>query len=225
MSSQQSTGQARRNGALAAGTKSPEGIKKSSMNALRHGLTAKSLVLATESQVQFEELLKNYVEFYSPSNTIELDLVHDMVTARWRLARTRSIETVTLDRRIVEREANKSSRDSDIPRSERLAVAVCYLAGSGKSLDLLLRYETTYNRAFDRAQKALEKMQKARNAETATPESYETNRSPVDLIPTANIEPEASTPGIENCETNPAPQTPHQIDVANETNPTYIRRE
>ena len=86
MSSRQSTEQARRNGALAAGTKSPEGVKKSSMNALRHGLTAKSLVLATESQEQFDELLKNYVEFYDPNNTIELDLVHDMVAARWRLS-------------------------------------------------------------------------------------------------------------------------------------------
>ena len=225
MSSQQSTGQACRNGALAAGTKSPEGIEKSSMNALRHGLTAKSLVLATESQDQFDELLKNYVEFYIPANTIELDLVHDMVTARWRLARTRSIETVTLDRRIVEREANKSSCDLDVPRTARVAVAVSYLANSGRSLDLLLRYETTYNRAFDRAQKALEKMQKTRHAETATPESYETNRSPVDRMPTANTEPESPTPANENCETNPAPQTPHQIHVANETNLTYIRRE
>ncbi len=110
MSSRQSKEQARRNGALAAGTKSPEGIKRSSMNALRHGLTAKSLVLNTESQEQFDELLNQYVEFYGPANTVELDLVDDMVAARWRLQRTRSLETVTLNQRMVDREADKLKR-------------------------------------------------------------------------------------------------------------------
>ena len=164
MSSRQSTVQARRNGALAAGTKYPEGIKRSSKNALRHGLTAKSLVLATESQEQFDELLKNYVEFYDPNNIIELDLVHDMIAARWRLQRTRSLETVTLNQRMAQREAEKKSYQPDVDESARLAYAVSYLANTGKSLDLLLRYETNHSRAFDRAQKALEKCREhARN--------------------------------------------------------------
>ena len=209
MSSRQSTEQARRNGALAAGTKSPEGIKRSLMNALRHGLTAKSLVLATESQEQFDELLKNYVEFYDPNNTIELDLVHDMVAARWRLQRSRSLETVTLNQRMVDREVEKLKREPDFPRSTRLAYAVSYLANSGKSLDILLRYETTYSRAFDRAQKALEKMRKTRPQSTTTEELRN------EPAPTA---PEASAPGNEICETTPSPQPPRQISVINDAN-------
>ena len=211
MASPQSTEQARRNGALAAGTKSPEGIKRSSMNALRHGLTVKSLVLATESQEQFDELLKDYVEFYAPNNTIELDLVHDMVAARWRLQRTRSLETVTLNQRMVDREAGKLKWEPDFPRSTRLAYAVSYLANTGKSLDILLRYETTYSRAFDRAQKALEKMQKTRSQSTTTEElRNEPGTDPA--VPTAPTEPEASTPNNENCETTPSPQKPREVD-------------
>ena len=194
MSSRQRSAQARRNGALAAGTKSPEGIKTSSMNAMRHGLTAKTLVLTTESQEQFDELLKDYVEFYKPGNTVELDLVHDMVAARWRLQRTRSIETVTLNQRMVERETRKLSREPNIPRSARLAEAVSHLANNRKSLDFLLRYETTYTRAFDRAQKALEKMQKTGPQSTTTEE----------LRNEPDTEPE------EICETTPSPPTPHQ---------------
>ncbi len=216
MSSRQSTEQARRNGALAAGTKSPEGIKRSSMNALRHGLTAKSLVLATESQEQFDELLKNYVEFYDPNNIIELDLVHDMVAARWRLQRSRSLETVTLNQRMVDREAEKLKREPAFPRSTRLAYAVSYLANSGKSLDILLRYETTHSRAFDRAQKALEKMQKTRPQSTT---SEELRNEPDPPVPTAPTAPEASTPNNENCETTPSPQPPRRIDVINGPNP------
>ena len=215
MSSRQSTEQARRNGALAAGTKSPEGIKRSSMNALRHGLTAKSLVLATESQEQFDELLKNYVEFYDPNNTIELDLVHDMVAARWRLQRTRSLETVTLNQRMVDREAGKKSYQPDFPRSTRLAYAVSYLANTGKSLDLLLRYETTYSRAFDHAQKALDKMQKTRPQSTTSEELRNEPRSGP-AVPTAPTEPEPATPNNENCETTPSPQPPRGIGVIND---------
>ena len=61
MSSRQKRKQARRNGAMAAGTKSPEGIKQSSMNALSHGLTAKALVLTNESQAAFDKLRLEYV--------------------------------------------------------------------------------------------------------------------------------------------------------------------
>ena len=222
MSSRQSTEQARRNGALAAGTKSPEGIKRSSMNALRHGLTAKSLVLATESQEQFDELLKNYVEFYDPNNTIELDLVHDMVAARWRLQRTRSLETVTLNQRMVDREAGKKSYQPDFPRSTRLAYAVSYLANTGKSLDLLLRYETTYSRAFDRAQKALDKMQKARSQSTPT---EELRNEPHPPAPAASTEPDAPPPNNENCETTPSPQPSHQDYEANGLNPSPALKE
>ena len=224
MSSRQSTEQARRNGALAAGTKSPEGIKRSSMNALRHGLTAKSLVLATESQEQFDELLKNYVEFYDPNNIIELDLVHDMVAARWRLQRTRSLETVTLDLRMVDREAGKKSYQPVFPRSTRLAYAVSYLANSGKSLDILLRYETTYSRAFDRAQKALEKMQKTRPQSTTSEELRNEPRTGP-AVPTAPTEPEPATPTNENCETTPSPQPPHQDDKAKGPNPSPALKE
>ena len=217
MSSRQVSEQARRNGALAAGTKSPEGIKRSSMNTLRHGLTAKSLVLTTESQEQFDELLKDYVEFYDPNNSIELDLVHDMVAARWRLQRTRSLETVTLDQRMAERETNKRDYEPHVPRSGRLARAVSYLANSGKSLDLLLRYETTYSRAFDRAQKALEKMRKTRPQSTTTEELRNEPDPPT--------EPEASAPGNEICETTPSLQPPRQDYEANGPTPNPALKE
>ena len=62
----------------------------------------------------------------TPNNIIELDLVHDMVAARWRLQRTRSLETVTLNQRMVDREADKLKREPDFPRSTRLAYAVSY---------------------------------------------------------------------------------------------------
>ncbi len=49
MSSRLLRKQARRNGAKAAGTKSPAGILKSSQNSLKLGLTSNMIVLSNES--------------------------------------------------------------------------------------------------------------------------------------------------------------------------------
>ena len=97
MSSRQKRKQARQNGALAAGTKSPEGIAKSSMNALSHGLTSKSLVLSNESHAAYDKLRLEYVNRFQPYDGVEMDLVDDMVSARWRLRRIAIMQTAALD--------------------------------------------------------------------------------------------------------------------------------
>src|SRR3954470_12654562 len=86
----------------AAGTKSPEGIKRSSINALAHGLTAKTLVLPNESQAEFNQLRLDYFNRFRPSDTVEMDLVDDLVAARWRLRRLIATETASLAMRIKE---------------------------------------------------------------------------------------------------------------------------
>ena len=58
--------QRRINGAKAAGKKTPAGIKISSQNAIKHGLTAKAHVLKTESQEEFDYLRQQYVNRFQP---------------------------------------------------------------------------------------------------------------------------------------------------------------
>ncbi len=95
MSSRQLRKIARKNGAQAAGTKSPEGIKKSSMNALRHGLTGKALVLSNESEAQFEALMQTYIDRFQPQDHVEMDLVDQIVAAQWRLRRIWCMHGIT----------------------------------------------------------------------------------------------------------------------------------
>ena len=163
MSLRQLRKQARRNGALAAGTKSPEGIKKSSVNALRHSLTAKTIVLSNESQTKFDELLESFIRKFQPHDEVELELVTEMVAARWRLRRIWVIQTAGLDHQMDKMEAELSEKFALLTEPTRLSLAFTTMANQEKSLQLLLRYETTYSRAFDRAQKALDKMRKNRH--------------------------------------------------------------
>jgi len=162
MSSRQKRKQARVNGAKATGAKSPEGIKISSANALKHGLTAKAHVLSNESQPMYDILRQEYIKRFQPEDVVELDLVDDMVGARWRLRRIAIMQTSAMDLQmdLDENEIKKQFQTIDQPT--RLTIAFGKLTNKEKSMDLLLRYEVTYSRMFDRARKALQQLQAKR---------------------------------------------------------------
>ena len=88
MSSDLKTQSARANGAKSRGPATPEGRAKSSRNSLRHGLSAKSVLLPAESHEQFQLLLDAHIQQFQPANPVEMDLVEAMAVARWRLRRT-----------------------------------------------------------------------------------------------------------------------------------------
>jgi len=79
---------ARANGAKSRGPATSEGRAKSSRNSLRHGLSAKSVLLPAESREQFHLLLDAHIQQFHPANPVEMDLVEAMAVARWRLRRT-----------------------------------------------------------------------------------------------------------------------------------------
>jgi len=80
---------ARTNGAQSHGPITPEGKAKSALNSLRHGLTAKAVVLGDESQEAYDALLAAYTDRFQPADQVELDLVESMTLSRWRLRRDR----------------------------------------------------------------------------------------------------------------------------------------
>ena len=77
MKSKQRRTIAGQNGAKAAAAKPPQGIQASSLNALRHGLLSKVLVLSTESQEKFDQLLNMYMEKFQPQDGVETNLVYE----------------------------------------------------------------------------------------------------------------------------------------------------
>jgi hypothetical protein len=196
MSSRQKRKQARQNGALAAGTKSPEGIKQSSMNALTHGLFSKAHVLSNESQPAFDKLRLEYVNRFRPQDAVEMDLVDDMVGARWRLRRIVIMQTAAFDLQMDKDEVEIKKHFQQIDQPTRLVVAFGNLSKNEQSLQLLMRYETTYSRMYERSVKALERLQenraKAEDSETSAELLNDAPSAESERVPETETTPEAA---------------------------------
>jgi hypothetical protein len=82
----------RANSQFSSGPTSPEGKKKSSMNALKNGLTSQSPLLPTDDAAAYERRLANHFDFYRPANQAEETLVQFIADTEWRTLRVPSLE-------------------------------------------------------------------------------------------------------------------------------------
>src|SRR5712692_395857 len=156
---------ARTNGAKSNGPATPEGRAISSRNSLRHGLTAKAVVLPGESQEEFQALLDDHVDQFQPATGVESSLVQTMAVARWRLNRIAGIETNIFGNEIALHAEHIDSQLTNMQPDDHLAWVFRHLADcGGKDLALILRYEGTLTRTYERAFKQLDQLQRARRA-------------------------------------------------------------
>jgi len=70
------------------------------MNALTHGLTAATMCICVENPEEFDAFQERYFEKFQPQDQIELDLVKEVISAKWRQERMWSLEAATIDFRI-----------------------------------------------------------------------------------------------------------------------------
>src|SRR6266849_3578833 len=102
MSTQRKIDSARANGAKSHGPVTEEGRKKSSMNALKHGLTARTVLFSNDNHDEYNALLESYIESLQPVDPVEMDLVVDMVNAKWQQRRVQKFETELFDQEMDE---------------------------------------------------------------------------------------------------------------------------
>jgi len=74
------------------GPRTSAGKERSSLNALKHGLTSRRVVLPYEDQAEYDRLLKELLDESKPAGTLEFELVNDIAAALWRLRRVRGRE-------------------------------------------------------------------------------------------------------------------------------------
>jgi hypothetical protein len=137
---------ARRNGAKSQGPATPAGRQNSARNSLKHGFTARNMVLlACEDPAEFEQILNEYRAMYQPATAAEQDLVDEMVAARWRIRRLWTVETSLLDAemlRVPLSSDGEAGPELPVDPGIHLARAFRALADDSRSLALTSRYES-----------------------------------------------------------------------------------
>jgi hypothetical protein len=76
----------------ATGPKTPEGKAISCMNALKTGLTGRTVLLPTDDAAAFEQHVQAYFDEYKPQGLRERELVQSLAETRWRLNRSFALE-------------------------------------------------------------------------------------------------------------------------------------
>jgi len=160
MRTERQTQASRANGAKSRGPITPEGKEASSRNAITHGMLADTIVLKGESQARFLEFLRSLHEELQPQTGIEASLVENMAVARWRQMRLWGMEKAAMDHETDKRsEASDSSED----HATRAALAFRALSDDSRSLDLINRYESRYDRQYLRAHRRFLELQDRRS--------------------------------------------------------------
>jgi hypothetical protein len=180
---------ARINGAKSRGAVTPEGRAKSSMNAVRHGMTAKTLILCNENQDQFLEIMNAYIEYWQPSNQVEVDLIMEMVGARWRLRRTWRYETALLDLEMDDQAPEFEKRFHTYDEEMRGGLAFASLVDKSKGLSTALRFDIHLSRTFRKAIDELRLMRKVEVEHALACSSDGENQHPTDAHPAPDTEP------------------------------------
>ena len=83
----------RENAKKSTGPRTSDGKRRSRRNALRHGLTAETVIAALENAADYEALSVAIYDDYRPATNFELQLIGRLVSLLWRLRRATAIES------------------------------------------------------------------------------------------------------------------------------------
>src|ERR1700686_2206302 len=68
----------------------------SSRNALKHGLTAQTILLPGEDEAAYRQLCSEMFDFWSPACVPETQLVQNLCDTQWRMNRCSRLEAAVL---------------------------------------------------------------------------------------------------------------------------------
>jgi hypothetical protein len=166
----------RRNAQHSTGPKTPEGKAAVSMNALRHGLRARSVLLPGEDRQEFTQLCDDLEVEWHPQSRTEQFYVEQMAVSQWKLCRMEVTEVNIF-------------KDADSAKNQL------------SLLDRLWQAECRLERSYARAQRELQRLQTSRRQPDPQPEepaATEVGGQPVSAPEQAAAAPSATPPTPKN---------------------------
>ncbi len=104
----------RRNAQKSTGPRTPEGKNRSRFNAVKHGMTAKTLVLPDEDANVLQIRLESFMADLQPQNAVEQVLLEQAVHSSWLLDRASRAEVARLSHLIESVPIEEANRQQEV---------------------------------------------------------------------------------------------------------------
>jgi len=135
----------RDNAQLSTGPKTPEGKKRSSLNAFRHGLTGQIVIHTPEDRAAFQQHCDAIREALAPVGALETDLAQAIAEDRWRLNRAAPSKMPSSPSAF-----RSTPTPTPPPRTRRAFAQGRTWIAQAKNLQLLTAYEQRIRRSVER---------------------------------------------------------------------------
>ena len=152
------------NARKSTGPRTAAGKQRSSLNALRHGLTGHTVVLPTEDQAAYQRHLQRFVDQFQPKSALEEQLVQSLGDTTWRLNRVPATEATFLT---LAAEDLLDSVPTNEPRAAGALAQARAFHHHSHTLANISIYEQRLARLFVRTLKQLREIQAERRQDEA----------------------------------------------------------
>jgi hypothetical protein len=151
----------RRNAQQSTGPRTEIGKKTSSLNALRHGLTSRVVVLPSEDLAAYKKFSDEYLASLAPETFPERQCAQTIVDTQWRLNRVRTLEEGML---ALGHFGKESQIDPGHPEIHAAFTAAAVFREHSQAFVNLSMHEQRLYRMLREASKSLEDMKAKRIA-------------------------------------------------------------
>src|SRR5260370_3957801 len=149
----------RENARKSTGPRTVAGKQRSSLNALRHGLTGQTVVLPSDDLAAYQRHCKGFHDQYQPKNPTEVQLTQTIADLSWRLNRVNAIETNLLTLGITEKSNSVDTENEQVHTALAMAKA---FREQNQALANISLYEHRLSVRFDKTLKQLREMREQR---------------------------------------------------------------
>src|SRR5437588_11437074 len=114
----------RANAQKSTGPRTEAGKQRSSLNALRHGLTGQTVVLPSDDLAAYQRHCKGFHDQYQPKNPTEVQLTQTVADLSWRLNRATAFETNMLALGITEKSNSVDTENDQVHTALAMATVL-----------------------------------------------------------------------------------------------------
>jgi|SRR5579863_3680202 len=152
----------RRNALLSHGPVTDAGRKRSSLNALRHGITGQVTTMTDEDRAAHDNLTQALMQDLTPEGAMEIQLAQRIATDSWRLNRISAVEDNLF---ALGQLQNGGQACPDVLQIDAALTTAHVFTQESKQLQLLSLYEQRLNRAVQKNLAMLKSLQAERKSQ------------------------------------------------------------